>query len=153
MLFRQLKESPVKGCMFWLFELTSFAANLVTILGGFRDLIGAPSTGSPPVHWHENSIISGFILFYGLTGLSTFIWSLVADKVVGPLRATVNAAVLYLIPTAFIMYSYADTFHKDRVVPYCLSITTVALFVILPILVGRILMEMFMAPNYYNHGD
>ena len=146
---KKFVEAPIQGCFFVLFEITSFGANVFTIIGGLRELseiIG--ETGEIPIHWHQSPWVSGFLLFYGLLGLSAMVWSFAIDKIVGAFKANMYAAVLYLLPGAFICYSYADAFHHERIQDFFLSPSSIIIFLLAPFFIGRIIVEAFFAPSW-----
>lgn len=148
-MIKQFTESPIKGCFFVLFEITSFASNIFTLFGGLREVNEITyELGVSPIHWNQSPWVSGFLLFYGLLGLSAFVWSFATDRIVGAFRANVYAVILYLIPGTFIIYSYADTFHHERVAEFFLSPTLIIFFLFAPILVGRVIVDAFIAPSW-----
>jgi hypothetical protein len=147
-MFRRVFQDPSKGCAFLLFEITSFAANAITVIEWIENFIGQPR-GSflfPFFKWDDSPFLSGIILFYGLTGISVFVWCFLADRVIGSFSGWIYSFILYMLFSALVIYSYANSFFSATLVEFFVSKTAIFFFVILPFLLGRVGMEICMAP-------
>jgi len=147
-MFKNLMSG--KGCLFFLYEITAFLANIASVIGIFAgpDKISFPrELGGPPIVWTESSWLSGFLLVYGLSGFSAFLWVFVKDRLIGTFKAHSSVVIMYLLFALLLIAYYGDFFHQNHGPSFILSKETIGLFIVTPLVVGRVVAEIFTAPS------
>lgn len=139
-----------KGCVQLFIEFTSLIANIATIFEYLERLL------HPIPNVRHNFLFpdldfgplaSGIILIYGLAGISLFIWSFLSGRVIGDLQAVFYAFTLYIFSASLLIYAYVNTYFSANFINFLFSKTSIFLFILLPFAVGRIGLEIFLAPR------